>query len=294
MAKQTKRELELAAIKNYLIPYLNLHKQHPLLPGAKTLHGQAAFIGIDEKELGEARQHLLKLVKTAALDLLKDADITDLLDKLPFSNGDVILVIGDSTTDDLQGWFEIFRQVVEIGKGEADIRFSNAAVYGSTTSDALRRVYRDITLSKPSWVIIALGSIDAQRLHGASDRTLTSLADFWENLNSIETIVRETTTNPIIWITPPPVITELMEEMPLFEGTISESDLSDFREVIAGKAGYMIDPMGMRMGDPPQAWNYLADGFHPSVSGHTETVKAVLRVLTSDQDVVEGSRFEED
>lgn len=50
-----KKELEIAAIKNYLAPYLNLHKVHPFLPGALTLKGQAALIGMDETELKELR-----------------------------------------------------------------------------------------------------------------------------------------------------------------------------------------------------------------------------------------------
>jgi lysophospholipase L1-like esterase len=289
MAKLTNKDLEISAIKNYLLPFLNLQKKFPLLPGAKTLKGQATLIGIDESVLSEARQHLVQIVKTAALDLLKQEDIIEQIEKLPFKDGETVLVIGDSLTDDMQGWFEILRHVVELSSTSRDLRFINAAIYGSTSIDALRNSYRALSIAKPTWVIIALGSIDAQRLHSATDRTLVSMAEFWENLNSLEQIIAEFTPNPVIWITPPPAITELMQDMPLFEGTLDESDLASYREIITGKPGFIVDPSGKRMGMPPQAWNYLADGFHPSVIGHIETVKEFLMVMSSDTKVVNGA-----
>jgi lysophospholipase L1-like esterase len=285
MSKSKQRDLEEAAIKNYLLPFLNLHKQHPLLPGAQSVRGQAAFIGLDEKVLADARISFGKITKNAALDLLKDEDVMEWVLALPFRKSDTIMVIGDSLTDDLQGWFEIFKHVVEIGVDDSRHKFVNAAVYGSTSLDALRRTDRDLALNKPNWVIIALGSHDAQRLHAASDRTLVSIAEFWENISTIEAMVSEITKNPIIWLTPPPTVEELMQDMPLFPGVILEKDLSQYREVIAGKMGYVIDPHGHRLGQPAAAWNYLADGFHVSVAGHTETAKLVLRTLASDKEL---------
>lgn len=275
-----KKELEIAAIKNYLAPHLNLHKQFPLLPGAQTLRGQAAFIGIDEKELAELRSGYANTAKKAGLDMLKDDIVLEHVDNLPFKSTDTIMVIGDSITDDAQGWFEIFCNVLSIGVDDAEFTFINAAIYNSTSLDALRRVDRDLALNSPDWVIVALGSHDAQKLHGIGEhRTLVSLAEFWENISAIESMVSEVTSNPIIWITPPPVIAELMLDMPLFDGVVDNAELSQFREVIAGKNGYVVDPNGVRMGNPAQAWNYLPDGFHPSVAGHMETVKNLLQVL---------------
>lgn len=275
------KELELAAIRNYPAPYLNLHKSFPLLPGAKTLQGQAAFIGIDQKELAELRQSYSKNTKNAALEILKDDVMLGFVEKIPFQKTDKIMVIGDSLTDDLQGWFEIFGHVLSIGVDDAEFGFVNTAVYNSTSLDALRRIDRDLDIHKPDWVIIALGSHDAQKLHGVGEhRTLVSLAEFWENIAAMESMVSEVTKNPIIWITPPPVITELMQDMPLFDGYIEESDLANYRELIAGKNGYVVDPYGIRMGNPAQAWNYLPDGFHLSLSGHTETVKTLLQTLS--------------
>ncbi len=281
-----KKELEIAAIKNYLAPYLNLHKVHPFLPGALTLKGQAAFIGMEEAELKELRQAYDKTAKTAALELLKDDLVSDHVQQVPFKTDARIMVIGDSNADDLQGWFEILRHTLTIGVDDAEFTFINAAVYNSTSLDVLRRLDRDLSVYKPDWVIVNLGSHDAEKLHAFADnRTLVSLAEFWENIAVIESMIGEVTRNPIIWVTPPPVITELMQDMPLFSGVIDEAELSGYRELIAGKSGYVVDPYGTRMGNPPNAWNYLADGFHASLSGHLETVKAVLRSLSKEEDL---------
>jgi lysophospholipase L1-like esterase len=279
MAKNNKTDLELTAVKNYLLPYLNLHKHHPFLPGAKNIKGQAAFIGLQEQELADYRQMYSKNARIAALDLLKREDVIEFVHGLPFQTEDTILVIGDSITDDMQGWFEIFRHVLEIGVDNAAFRLKNEAVYGSTSVDALRRIDRDLDIHKPDWVIIALGSVDAQRFHGTGDRTLVSLAEFYENITTMESMVTEVTQNPVIWVTPPPAIKELMQDMPLFSGLSHEADLAGYREVISGKSGYVADPYGKRMGTPPHAWNYMPDGFHPSVAGHCETVVSLLRTL---------------
>ena len=48
--------------------------------------------------------------------------------------------------------------------------------------------------------------------------------------------------------------------------------------------GGIVDPKGERMSaEGPQAWNYLSDGLHPSLSGLMITVRDVLRTLVEVQ-----------
>jgi hypothetical protein len=35
------------------------------------------------------------------------------------------------------------------------------------------------------------------------------------------------------------------------------------------------------MGNPPEAWYFLSDGINPSLSGHTNTVKELLKSLAT-------------
>lgn len=273
-----REQRESLAIRNYWLPFLNLRKRHPLLPGARKIEAEAAFIGISADEVMDARIRYDQAAKQAALEILQDAAIIDILQAAPFGERATIAAVGDSITDDAQGWFEILRHVLEIGT-EGEYRFVNAAVWGNTSLDALRTFERDVVAAKPDWVILALGTMDAMRLHGVPARCLVSLADYWENVSAMESMTSEVTRNPMVWITPAPVNTERMTELGVFDGTVDEADLRHIREVVSGKTGIIVDPYGRRLGAPVTEWNLGVDGLNHSVSGHIQTVKSLLAAM---------------
>ncbi|HKK46041.1 MAG TPA: SGNH/GDSL hydrolase family protein [Balneolaceae bacterium] len=306
-------EEEKEVLEKYLLQFLNLEKQFPLLPGIDNPEAMAGIFGLETSELKKLRDRFQSNAKQAAIELLEDGEVADWIEDLPFEAGETIVALGDSITDDLQGWFNIFQNVLEIGLEDADFTFINSGVSYDTSTDALKRLNRDVLDHDPDWVIVALGTFDAQRLHVAPDRTLVSLADFWENLNTIETVIGEVTDNPLIWLTPPPVITEMLQQIRLFNFDLFEEDLSSYREILSGKKGYIVDPLGTRMNDNegdhdhhehedhdheheenpgPAAWNYLSDGLHPSLSGHNSTVKELIRFLALAKEPEEGASLE--
>lgn len=286
-------EEEKEVLEKYLLQFLNLEKRFPLLPGIEDTEAMAHLMGLEEDEFLKLRDRFKTNAKEAALELLKEDEVNDWLDDLPFEKDDTIVALGDSITDDLQGWFSIFQHVLEITVPEADFTFVNSGVSYNTSSDALKRLNRDVLAHEPDWVIVALGTFDAQKLHVEPTRPLVSLADYWENTKTIEEAVKEVTDNPLIWITPPPVITEMQQKIRLFDFDIFEEDLRNIREILAGKQGYIVDPLGKRMSedDEVEAWNYLSDGLHPSLSGHVNTVKELLRHLGRSKKV-EGASLE--
>jgi lysophospholipase L1-like esterase len=76
------------------------------------------------------------------------------------------------------------------------------------------------------------------------------------------------------------VISQLLAENPIYTYTINDQDIEQLRELVAGKVGGIVDPKGIRMGEgEPEAWNYLSDGLHPSLSGHMNTVRELLKTL---------------
>lgn len=280
MAKKA-NENEKEALEKYLLQFLNLEKQFPLLPGIENSDAIAGLMGLDVSEMLSLREQFQKNAKKAALELLKDDDVIDWLDQLPFESNSTIVALGDSSTDDLQGWFEIFKFMLDITIPEADFNYINSGISNNTTTDALRRMSRDVLSHEPDWVIVNLGTYDTQRLKYTPNRTLIPLSESWENLTIIEDAIGTVTENPPIWVTPNPVIPELLDKMDLFEFTIQNRDLANVREIITGKKGYIVDPVGRRMGNPPEAWYYLSDGLNPSLSGHVNTVKEILRSLAT-------------
>lgn len=274
-------EDEKEALEKYLLQFLNLEKRYPLLPGIKNSDAIAGLMALDPTEMLSLRGNFKENARKAALELLKDDDVIDWLDQLPFGSNSTIVALGDSSTDDLQGWFEIFKFILDITIPEADFNFINSGISDNTTTDALRRMNRDVLSHEPDWVIVSLGTFDAQRMKYTPNRTLIPLSESWENLTLIEDAISTVTENPPIWLTPSPVIPELLDNMELFEYTIQNRDLANVREIITGKKGYIVDPVGKRMGNPPEAWYYLSDGLNPSLSGHVNTVKELLRSLAT-------------
>jgi len=288
MKKATSEEKE--ALEKYLLQFLNIEKQFPLLPGITNTEAVANIFGLEETELAKLRGTFKQNAKEAALELLKDDDVTDWIDQLPFNPDDTIAALGDSSTDDLQSWFQIFTEILNITVPEADFTFINAGQANDTSSEALRRLHRDVLSHEPDWVIVSLGMFDVTRLSIAPKRTLLPLSETWENLSTIEDAIKEVTDNPVIWITPPPVIPGLLDKMELFDFDISDEDLAQVRQIISGKTGYIVDPTGKRMGNPPEAWFYLSDGINPSLSGQVNTTKALLYTLAATEEK-EGAKM---
>lgn len=272
-------------LEQFVIPFFHFGKRFPLLPGKNDIDAEAGLIGIDGAELKKYREDFDKVAKKAALELLKEDDIVDLIDKMPFDGEEVIVAIGDSITEDAQGWFNIFKHVLEISVENAGFTFVNAGIAFDTTTDVLRRFDRDVLIYEPDWVFIALGTFDAQRLNISYDKPLISLSETWENLETIQQLVEDRVENPPVWITPAPVISELLDENLLYDFTIHQTDLAQVQQIVAGKQGVIVDPLGRRMGkENPDAWNYLSDGLHPSLLGHMNTVREVIKKLATAKD----------
>lgn len=268
-------------LEQFTIPFFHLEKRYPLLPGKADLKAEATLLGLTENELLSYRKNLQENAKQAALELLKEEEIVDALDKLPLDGSETFAVLGDSISEDSQGWFQILKNVLELSFEKAEFTFINSGIGDHTSSEALRRLDRDILIHEPDWVFVALGTYDAQRLNIVPDRTILPLSETWENLESIQNIINEFVSNPIIWITPSPVISELLKENKLYEFNVYEEDLQQVRQLIAGKDGVIIDSLGSRMGkEGPEAWNYIADGLHHSLTGHMNTVRLILKKFT--------------
>lgn len=281
MNKHKATEKEKEALEKYLLQFLNIEKHFPLLPGIENKESIAGLMGLSAEELQNLREFFAENAKESALELLKEDDVIEWVDQIPFGKNDTIVAFGDSSTDDLQGWFEIFKNVLDITVEGANFTFINAGLSYNTTSEALRRMNRDVLSHEPDWVIVNLGTFDAIKPSFMQNRTLIPLSESWENLSLIEDAIGTVTENPPVWITPTPIIPGLLDEMEYFDFDISDKDLASIREVITGKKGYIVDPLGHRMGNPPEAWYFLSDGINPSLSGHVNTVKELLKSLAT-------------
>ena len=271
---------ERGVLEQYKLPFLNISSQFPLYPGKNHAKIEAALLGWTEQELEQARANLKKNARQAALELLKEDEIVDQLDALPFDGEECIAILGDSISLDAQGWVYILSHLIDIGTEKTNVKWINASQAYDTTTDALRRLDRDILVHNPDWVIIALGTFDAQRLAIYPDRTLIPLSDTWENIQAIQDILDQTLEHPLLWVSPAAVITDLLAEHVLYDFCIQPEDLRAVQDIVTGKIGGIVDPKAERMGENgPRAWYYIPDGLHHSLTGHMQTVKEVISTL---------------
>ena len=271
---------ERGVLEQYKLPFLNISSHFPLYPGKNHATIEAALLGWTEQELEQARANLQNNARQAALELLKEDEIVDQLDALPFDGEECIAILGDSISLDAQGWVYILSHLIDIGIEKTNVKWINASQAYDTTTDALRRLDRDILVHDPDWVIIALGTFDAQRLAIYPDRTLIPLSDTWENIQAIQDILDQTIEHPPLWVSPAAVITDLLTEHVLYDFCIQPEDLRAVQDIVTGKIGGIVDPKAERMGENgPRAWHYIPDGLHHSLTGHMQTVKEVISTL---------------
>ena len=271
---------ERGVLEQYKLPFLNISSHFPLYPGKNHATIEAALLGWTEQELEQAKANLQNNARQAALELLKEDEIVDQLDALPFDGEECIAILGDSISLDAQGWVYILSHLIDIGIEKTNVKWINASQAYDTTTDALRRLDRDILVHNPDWVIIALGTFDAQRLAIYPDRTLIPLSDTWENIQAIQDILDQTIEHPPLWVSPAAVITDLLTEHVLYDFCIQPEDLRAVQDIVTGKIGGIVDPKAERMGENgPRAWHYIPDGLHHSLTGHMQTVKEVISTL---------------
>jgi len=267
------------SISKFLLPYVTLN-YNVLLPALNiNEQTQAGILGLTTDELADSLKAFQTKSKQLALELLKDQDIIDYLDKLPFQDDDKLVVYGDSSSAEKGGWVDILKQVIEIGS-EKEIEIINSSVSGLTSTSLLQSLGNRVLSHNPNWIILNFGTWDSFRVNYAADRPLVSLTEFWENIQSMRTAIESLeSTNPIIWMSPSSVIEEATNINPLFNGSFSNSEIRAYQEVMRDKGGIIIDPFFQRFGSTPENWYYAADGIHYSESGNMETVKTILKTL---------------
>ena len=119
------------------LQYVHLEKLYGYLPGlAESL---PAIFGVTPEEYATIRDRFDALTRSAAEQLLADAEFAERVSRLPFRRGDRILAVGDSITDDRQSWAEILGHVLTTARPEDELTVVNAGLSAHTTAMILRR-----------------------------------------------------------------------------------------------------------------------------------------------------------
>ncbi|MEV6431027.1 SGNH/GDSL hydrolase family protein [Nocardia sp. NPDC051463] len=215
--------------------------------------------------------------RTAAT-LLENPAIATQVDQLPFTAGQHVVAIGESSTADRLSWFEILRQLLAIRRPNDAIRLTNLAVSGSTTTQALSSL-PGLGFHKPDWVLCQLGANDAQRIGGPEGPRLVSIAETERNFGWLYERVSQLTSAEWIWLTPTAVDEARVSAFPHFERaqiSWSAMDLETTAQLLIERPEPTIDVLSCTTPTPD---THLEDGVHLTELGQQQVTAAVVAAL---------------
>lgn len=262
-----------------------VQSQHPekLLVFARNLDDKvlAAIYGMDVDMYLLIKSQLTQQAKEAAEQLLQSPDLVDRVDRLPFKTGETVIGLGESTTDDLLSWFEIFRHLLELRRSQDGICLINEGISGHTSTQILGRI-NGIVSKQPDWILCMIGANDTMRIGPDSAKSLVRLEETTKNLHEIRRIAAARSKSNWVWITPPTIDEERAAAFTHFQtGQLSwrNEDILAIGELIRGMSDPVVDTQA-GFGLPAQAKYIGMDGIHPTVEGHKAIVRWVIESLT--------------
>ena len=263
----------------YILQFQHPAKMLSRLPGIDD-ELVARMFQLDLGVFREIRQTYADRARTAADELLACPEVAREVDGLPFEDGQTVVGLADSITDDAQSWCEVLRCLIEIRLGGQGIRVVNAGISGDTTTHLICR-FLDVVAAEPDWIICMVGTNDVRRHGLRPTKCLVSLEETRLNLDMLRNYAATQTQARWVWMTPTPVIEEQITSH-WFLGPLqlawANADLDAVAEYVRGQADPVVD-LQAAFGDAPDPCLLLSDGLHPALAGQKVIVRALLRTL---------------
>lgn len=260
------------------------------LPGLTTAN-IAALYGLDEAGYGEIRVRFADEARQSAEHLLSEPGFADAVDRLPFAAGATVAVIGESTTDALGSWLDIFDHVLRLSRPVRPdrpgrlVNLVNAAITGYPTTQCLRILSETLLRHRPEWVLLFVGANDALRYGYGAGKPLVDLAETTGNLAEMRRLLTSAGARPV-WMTPTSVDAGRAAQFPPFQAQriwLREEDLAAVADAIRDLArhGDPVVDVEAAFGRPASPDLLGPDGVHPSRLGQRVIANAVVRTLAS-------------
>ncbi|MFD6352129.1 SGNH/GDSL hydrolase family protein [Nocardia tengchongensis] len=262
-----------------LIRFQQPEKALPYLNGLDDAR-VAGLFDLDPGEYRDLRAGFADQTRRAAEELLEDAELAAQVDRLPFTAGQHVLALGESSTADRLSWFEILRQLLAIRRPGDAIKLTNAAVTGCTTTQALTAL-PGLGFQRPDWVLCQLGANDAQRLGNTRTR-LVSATETARNLLLLRDRGREITSAQWVWLTPTAVDEGRSATFTHFQRagiTWATADMADTAKVLSVQPEPVVDALSVT--EPlPGAELHLDDGVHLTIDGQMAVTVELVATLS--------------
>jgi acyl-CoA thioesterase I len=254
------------------VRFTHLDKEFDYLPGM-TPAVMAQLLGLDFATYQRMRADHDAAARQSATRLLTDPEFADMVARLPFDSRQTVVAVGDSITDDLQGWVEVLRHLLDI-RGDAP-KIVNLGKAAYTSAMALRRTAPALPHLRPDWVLCMLGNGDMSRVGGELQTSVDEAERVLRAVRGIGGAARW------VWLTPPPVLEERVDAFVPFSRGLAgwrNADLVALGDRIRGFDDPVVDVQAV-YGVPPKPEYQGPDGVHPSPEGQAATARALVEVL---------------
>jgi len=272
-----------ASVGEELARSIHPEKVFAFLPGMSTAN-LAALYGLDEPAYAAIRDRFAAQTAAAARDLLAEPGFAAAVDRLPFSAGQTLAVIGESTTDAANSWLEILGHLIVRRRPADAVKLVNTAISGYPTTMLQRVMAETLQRHRPGWVAVFAGGNDALRYGTGASKPLVTGTETARNLAEMRRQAVAARAR-IIWMTPTARDTARIAAYPPFQGQQIWLDDDDMRAVddairaTAGDGDVVVDLSGA-FGSPPEAALLSADGLHPTLAGQKAIAKQFVEQVS--------------
>lgn len=261
----------------YILQFQHPQKMLSGMPGISPAV-VAQLFEIDQDLLTSTQAKFASAAQVAAVELLADEALAQAIDRLPFTDGQTVVALADSITDDWQSWFEILRHMIALRLPTRGLQLVNCGISGDTTTHAICR-FLEIVQHEPDWILCFLGTNDCRRHGLASSKVLVSPEETAKNYEMLRQFGATQTSAEWVWLTPGRVIEELIPAHWLLgpvQLTWRNAEMDTVAEIVRSRPEAVIDlqPLFTNAKDL-----LLDDGLHPALSGQKAICRQVVTQL---------------
>ncbi len=265
-----------ASMGEELARSIHPEKVFAFLPGMSAAN-LAALYGLDEPAYAAIRDRFAAQTSAAARELLAGPGFAAAVERLPFTAGQTLAVIGESTTDAADSWLEILGHLIMLRRPADAIKLVNTAISGYPTTMLQRILSETLQRHRPDWVALFAGANDALRYGTGATKPLVTGTETARNLAEMRCQVAAAGAR-VIWMTPTARDTARIAAYPPFQAQqiwLEDGDLHAVDDAIRATAGDgdVVVDLSDAFGSPPDAALLSPDGLHPTLAGQ----KAIAR-----------------
>ncbi len=265
---------------SWILRVLQPEKTLRSLPGVGALSEavRAALVGLPLDVYAAEHAGMSAGVKQAARELISDAAVAAMIDRLPLKEGTRIVALGDSHTSDPQSWAVILNELLTARGASLVI---NAAP-GDTTTHGLIRV-GEVVAQQPDWIIVFIGLNDARTQGPHPTKTLVDHQETVRNLAELHQRTSRETKARCLWITPPPVDEGRVSKhwgLSRFGVRFRNEDVARVAAAVRAIGAATVDLFSI-LGTPPAPELLMDDGLHLTLAGHKRVAFEIIRAWST-------------